>query len=213
MAKFHCVLSCVVFSLLLVTVDWGSVAAQDAGPPPGVPWMSELLQRPDVYEDLELVDFQRETISRLMADRKSATAEFARMMRSTAPEERAELLRKFKSELVRVDGEMEAVLLPLQRERLNQLRLQLVAKSDPGTFGLQNKEFLARLNLTEDQKAEIAAKAAELQKGIEKKIRELQAEIEKVKAEARDELIKVLTPEQRKIYAEMIGRPLQSSQK
>lgn len=172
----------------------------------------ELVKVQGVYEDLQIVDFQDDKIRKALADMQTANRELAGSLRGASPEEQQQVLANFKVAKAKAEAEIGAILLPAQVERLRQIRLNIVARNDGATVGLKNREFLEHLDLTDPQKAEIEKKAAEVNKVIAEKVRKLRAEIEKVRLEGRDDLIKVLTPDQRKKYLELVGRPFEGDQ-
>ncbi|MFN0018938.1 MAG: hypothetical protein ACKVP0_11810 [Pirellulaceae bacterium] len=171
--------------------------------------MLELIKVTGINDDLELVDFQKEKIQKVLNDVQVINREFAAQIGKTPPQEQSQLIKSFKEKIAKAEEELASILLPAQLERLRQIRMNLVARNDGATFGLKNREFLELLDLTPEQKAKVAAKAAELSKLVEEKVKKLQAEIEKVKLEAREEVFQVLTPEQRKKYLDLVGRPFE----
>lgn len=160
-------------------------------------------------EDLDIVDFQKEKIEKVLAERRGVTGAFGATLDAAPLEKRKDLLASFRAALDKADNDVAESLLPAQIERLKQIRFQLIARNDATTYGLKNKQLALALELTEVQKAEIDAKAADVNKTVEEKLKKLKAEIAKVKSDAREELIKVLTPVQRKKYTELYGRPFE----
>lgn len=204
----HCVVfSCVVFAVLVHLANCMSQESQAA--PQRVRGMLELIKVTGINDDLDLVDFQKEKIQKVLNDVQVANREFAAQIGKTPPQEQSQLIKSFKEKTAKAEAELASILLPAQLERLRQIRMNLVARNDGATFGLKNREFLELLDLSPEQKEKIQAKAAELSKVVEEKVKKLQAEIEKVKLEARDEVIQVLTPEQRKKYLDLVGRPFE----
>jgi len=172
----------------------------------------ELVKTPGVSEDLNLDDDQRLAIDMVMVERKKFGSDFASRYRTASPEEQVQMTTKLKADYARIESDVTKTLLPHQIERLKQIRMQMIVQTDQSAFGLNRREFIDALALTDKQKAEIGARALEVNKAVAEKIKKLKAEIEKLQLEARDDVIKTLTPEQRKKYLEMVGRPFQPDQ-
>ncbi|MGI8978904.1 MAG: hypothetical protein ACR2FY_06735 [Pirellulaceae bacterium] len=190
----------------------GSFELASSQEPPITPplrGLVDLLQGRGVMEDLDIVDFQKEKIEKVLAERRGVTGAFGATLDAAPLEKRKDLLASFRAALDKADNDVAESLLPAQIERLKQIRFQLIARNDATTYGLKNKQLALALELTEVQKAEIDAKAADVNKTVEEKLKKLKAEIAKVKSDAREELIKVLTPVQRKKYTELYGRPFE----
>lgn len=177
-----------------------------------VPGQLELIKTPGVYEDLDLVDDQKVAIDKALDERRNFGREFASRYKAASPEEQRQMATKLKADYAKVESDVAKTLLPHQMERLKQIRMQMIVQADGSAFGLNKREFIDGLELTEKQKAEIAARALEVNKAVAEKIKKLKAEIEKIQLEARDQLIQTLTPEQRKKYLELVGRPFQPDQ-
>ena len=190
------------------------IVAQGANNPvfSQVPAILDLVRTPGVSDDLELVEDQRAAIDKIIVERKSLGSEFARRYREAPPEEQVRMTTKFKADLAKVDSDVANTLLPHQIERLKQIRMQMVVQVDSTTFGLNRREFTDVLELTEKQKADIQSRALEVNKIVSEKIKKLRAEIEKIQIEARDDLLQSLTPEQRKKYLDLVGRPFNPDQ-
>lgn len=200
--------------LIAATIGVSLCGAQDPSRPPvNVRGLLELIKVRGVYEDLDIVDFQKDRIQKVLNEMQVANRELADAISAATPEARADLIKKYKETSAKSEAELAAVLLPTQLERLKQIRMNIVARNDGTTFGLKNREFLEFLDLSDAQKADIEAKANEVDKVVKEKVKKLQAEIDKVKLEARDDIIKLLTPEQRKKYLELVGRPFEGDRR
>lgn len=169
--------------------------------------ITELIKLREIREDLAVADFQNEKIDQALAELKAANIDFAQTLQGTSRERRAVLIEEFKTRSAKVEADIAAALLPEQLQRLKQIRMNLIVVKDGATYGLNNREFLEELGLTDAQRGEIDAKAAEVQKVVQEKVKKLQAEIDKIKLEARDDVIQILTPDQRKKYLDLVGRP------
>lgn len=182
--------------------------AQEAGQSPfKVRGITELVKLQPVRDDLELQDFQKQAIDKALADLRAANLEFAMGLQGGTREEQADLLAKFKAARDQVEADIAAALLPGQLVRLKQVRMNMAVAQDGSTYGLNHREFLEELGLTDAQRAAIDAKSAEVNKLVQEKLKKLQAEMLQIKVEARDELLQILTPEQRKLYLDLVGRP------
>ena len=185
-------------------------SAQDVGPPPvNIRGITELIKLPAIRDDLEVLDFQKQAIDKSLAELQAASRDYTLGLQGAKPEEQAGLLAKFKAARAKVETDIAAALLPAQLTRLKQVRMNMIVAQDGSTYGLNNREFLEELGLTDAQRAAIDAKAAEVRKLVEEKLKKLQAEMQKIKVEARDELLGILTPEQRKTYLDLVGRPFE----
>lgn len=182
--------------------------AQEAGQSPlKVRGITELIKLQPVRDDLEVLDFQQQAIDKALADLRAANRGFAMGLEGATAEERTALYAKFRSAQDQVEADIAAALLPGQLVRLKQVRMNMIVAQDGSTYGLNNREFLEELGLTDAQRAAIDAKSAEVNKLVQEKLKKLQAEMLQIKVEARDELLQILTPEQRKLYLDLVGRP------
>lgn len=197
-----------VFALVGVIVGPSLSSAQDPNKAPNyVRGLLELVKIPAVLADLKLTAEQKVRIDAVESQRREASRNMATAIRSPSPEVQAKAINDYKAFSDLAEINVTAALTPTQIERLKQIRMNMVAKTDGATFGLKNREFQAYIELTDAQKAELEAKAAEADGVAQDKIKKLKAEIEKVRLEAREEVLKVLTQEQRKLYLDLVGRP------
>jgi Spy/CpxP family protein refolding chaperone len=166
------------------------------------------LQDESVRKELDLVDEQVTKLTDLATRlREDIQAQFQGVdfgsFRDLSEEERnarmAEIRAKTDKITADAQKEIDAVLLPHQRERLKQLGVQSQMR-----FGadraLSGGTLAEELGITDEQKEKLAAKQQEIQAGLQEKIAKLQAE-------ARDELFSVLTSEQQAKLKAMIGKP------
>lgn len=166
-----------------------------------------LLQDESVRKELDLVDEQITKLTDLATRlREDIQAQLQGVdfgsFRDLSEEERnarmAEIRAKTEKVTADAQKEIDAVLLPHQRERLKQLAVQSQMR-----FGadraLTNGTLAEELGITEEQKEKLAAKQQEIQAGLQEKIAKLQEE-------ARDELFSVLTSEQQAKLKAMIGK-------
>jgi len=165
------------------------------GPGGGGGGASQLLQDDSVRKELDLVDEQVSKLTDIATKlREDVQASFQGIdfgsFRDLSEEERNAKMAEIreKADKITAEGqkEIDAVLLPHQRERLKQLTVQSQMR-----FGadraLASGTLAEQLGITEEQKEKLAAKQQEIQAGLQEKIAKLQEE-------ARDELFSVLIP-------------------
>jgi len=174
---------------------------------PGGGGASQLLQDESVRKELDLVDEQVSKLTDIATKlREDVQAVYQGIdfgsLRNLSEAERdarmAELGEKAQKITAEGQKEIDAVLLPHQRERLKQLMVQSQMR-----FGadraLTGGTLAEELGITAEQKEKLAAKQQEVQAGLQEKIAKLQEE-------ARDELFSVLTSEQQAKLKAMIGK-------
>ncbi|MEX2173405.1 MAG: hypothetical protein WD872_03530 [Pirellulaceae bacterium] len=169
-----------------------------------------LLQDENVRKELDLVDEQvtklREIGDKLQEESRGQFDFGA--LRELSEDERnarlAEMREKTQKLSEAAQREINEVLLPHQRERLNQIQVQSQMR-----FGadraLASGTLAENLGITDEQKEKLEAKQREVQAA-------LQEQIEKLRAESQNELFSVLSPEQQAKLKQMIGAPFTFSQ-
>ncbi len=201
-------------SMLLIAVTSTEVAAQrgggrGGGPGGGFGMMGNssmsLLGDSKVAEELELDEEQVDALDELQGDMRNVFRETFSGMRdrfreadvdreALMDEIRGAIQEKMKS----VDDKLEEVLLPHQMSRLSELTFQMQAKRG-GTQGLLNNDKVKEeLGITDEQVAEVEAKAEEVKEKLEKKIAQ-------ARKDAQDEILSVLTAEQQSKIKAMLG--------
>ena len=96
------------------------------------------------------------------------------------------------------DEKVNEILLPHQRKRFDQLRLQTQMRNS-GAGALENEKLIEQLGITDEQREELKKKRAE----VEEKLRQ---KLDQLRKEAQDEIFSVLTPAQRDTLKELVGR-------
>jgi hypothetical protein len=100
------------------------------------------------------------------------------------------------------------VLKPEQVKRLKQIELQL-----QGVFALRSEELVKALDLTDDQKRQIKTLVADLENGglnlVQTDPAERQKAWRKLLKEAVEKIPSLLTPDQRKKWEELTGKPFE----
>ena len=158
-----------------------------------------------VAEELELDEEQVDALDELQGDMRNVFRETFGGMRERFREpdaDREELMEEIreaiKDKMKTVDEKLGEVLLPHQMSRLSELTYQMEAKRN-GTQGLlDNDKVKEELGITDDQIEQVARKADEVKKKLEKKILQL-------RKDAQDEILSVLTTEQQAKIKEMLG--------
>jgi len=182
-----------------------------------------LLQIEAVQKELKLTDEQRDMI-RDLADEMSTKfrEQFSgfdfRKLRDLSEEERRKKFEEMrqKAELIskEVEETLELVLEPDQMKRLKQLQLQR-----EGVFAIGRPDIAKQLGLSEEQVGKVReliaslrpdrAKMRELFQQGRDAVRKYFAEREQRRKEVEKKILEVLTPEQRKKWEQMIGKPFE----
>ncbi len=170
--------------------------------------VTALLQDEAVRTELDLVDEQVTKLQEIGTKiREDVQASFQGIdfgsFRDLSEDERNARMAEIreKADKITAEGqkEIDAVLLPHQRERLKQLQVQSQMRF--GADQALSRDPLAKdLGITEAQKEQLQAKQQEIEAALNEKIA-------KLRTEAREELFKVLTTEQQAKLTAMIGKP------
>jgi hypothetical protein len=94
--------------------------------------------------------------------------------------------------------EVEDVLLPHQKKRLEEIALRMKMKQRGTSGSLVESELAKTLDIDDTQKERIRRRAMEVQKELEEKIA-------KLREEARDEILSELSPEQHRKLKDLLG--------
>jgi len=106
-----------------------------------------------------------------------------------------ERLKEFRDELAK---EIDNILLPHQRRRLDEISLRMKMKQRGTSGSLVDTELAKTLSIDDAQKEQIRRRAAEVQKELEEKIA-------KLREEAREEILDELTPAQQRQLKDLLG--------
>jgi Spy/CpxP family protein refolding chaperone len=189
-----------------------------------------LLGRGEVQEELELTDGQKAELEELVERfREESRFPALELIQLTAEERRAKLA-EYGAERMALMEEVRAkaleMLTPEQRERLDQIKLQL-----GGVFGLTDPEVLSELGITAEQQEQIEALAQEIGGKVrtlwasmrdvreagreehEAKEAEIREEARRLADQAVQQATGVLTPEQREKFDEMKGEEFELDRK
>lgn len=189
----------------------GSLGGRPGGPRGGpgllgnAAGMLELLQRPDVRKELELVDDQVQQLSDLRDTMRESLRNTMReaftRIRDLPREQRAEAMREAVDKVGEdIRSRLSDVLLPHQMKRLEQIALQQRLRG--GLVALWNDEIVEKLGIDQQQRERLRAKAAEVEQQLRRKIAEM-------RNQARQELLSLLTPQQRAAFEELVGEPFE----
>ncbi len=186
-------------------------------PAPG--WMptspEKLVSMPRVANDLELLPTQRKELEIVIADlRKDFQAqreEYAELLRRESDPDRRERLQKelkglgddFKSQLRKKIGD---VLLPFQRERLEQIVAQTKLNNN-GSSALQSSEFAELLQLSDEQIKQLQERQRAMQEKLQEEIRELR------RTRQREVIESVLSKGQFETLRKLVGDDLAPQEK
>ncbi|MEX2185976.1 MAG: hypothetical protein WD875_04240, partial [Pirellulales bacterium] len=166
-----------------------------------LPWVYS----PQMEKELEIVDDQKEKLTRLRNDTMTELRDLYATMRDEDRQEWARKYNEISSKLADdTDKRVSDILLPHQVRRLRQIALQMKLNSTGygSSAGLANGEVADELGLTEAQKKRLKEKEQQLRVEIQRKTQEFYKQL---REDAREELLSVLTEQQRRKLNELIG--------
>jgi Spy/CpxP family protein refolding chaperone len=186
--------------------------------------MIRLLGLPEVQQELELVDDQKNKLKGVEDDlRQRAQKEMAGIRDLPQEERRAkfdEMQKKAKTWGDEAQKRIEEILLPHQMDRLHEISLQ-VSLQVRGASALADPKIQAELGLNEQQKTKLRDLSERTQKevrGLWEGLRELPEEArrakmaenrektQKITKDASDQALATLNPQQRAKLEEMKGK-------
>lgn len=173
----------------------------------GAPNMESMLQDNQIQQELGLVEDQMNEIREIQK-------EFSRQMQQQSqslfsdgkfdPTRAREMGEQMRTVQATMKKKIDGVLLPHQKQRLQQLSYHVEMQNRPGGEAIFQGRIADQLELTEEQREKLQERAEEIEKELDEKIAEL-------KKKARADLLKGLTAEQRKKLDEMLGDEFQYS--
>jgi hypothetical protein len=173
-------------------VAWGQGRGGQGG---GFGGVTELLRDDKVKAELNIVPDQEKQLEEVATKIRDGAREAFRGFQDLSDEERRAKFDEFRANSTK---EVEAVLLPQQRERLKQLMVQSSARSGRSPGGIST-DLAKEIGLTDAQREELQKKAQDAQAELDKKIA-------KLRDEARDSLLKsVLSSEQVSKLEKLMG--------
>ncbi len=157
--------------------------------------MMDMLSNPKIRAELDMVDDQYQKMQNKYSDLRKQMAKQIRDIDFSNSKNALESLRKITGDAQR---EVHGVLLPHQKKRLAQLRVQHLLNRKSLAAILTTDPVASKLEVTEDQKAELLKSEQEIEKELEREIAEL-------RKKAREKLLRKLRSSQRKQFEEMVG--------
>jgi Spy/CpxP family protein refolding chaperone len=157
------------------------------------------LEDESMLTELDIIDEQREKLQQLRDEVQKRRQDFGKTVRELPAEKRVDFIREFANLLsANTDEKVNEILLPHQRKRFDQLRLQTQMRNS-GAGALENEKLIEQLGITDAQREELKKKRAEVEVKLRKKL-------DALRKEAQEEMCSVLTQEQRDKLKEMLGR-------
>jgi hypothetical protein len=207
--------SAIVLAAALGSLDIGVAAAQGTLPAGRIVsrrlWL--LAQLP-VRDELDLDARQIEELIRLEVERMT----LSRGPRGPGEQlptevERRAGLAEYNRRLPELEKRGLDVLLPRQRERLDQILLQEAVRAFEPNGGVTHPQLAVQLGLADPQLTMVRQAAIAAEKEFNARKDELLAELNKAKEEARLKVLAELTPQQRATYDELVGKPYDFTQR
>lgn len=199
-----------VFAITLTLAVTGAPLVLTAQPPlpttTRIPPYIDMLKRPAVREDLQVIPLQFDEIQAFVSKRSATLASGLTALRFEEDQEtRMSAHRKMQGELLELEMKAYGMLLPFQRKRLDQIVNQVTTRASDTTAGLTHKDMVGALDLSERQLVEIRIKGAEIEARLNKKLAELREEMRNARKTARSEVLTLLSEDQRNAYKEING--------
>jgi Spy/CpxP family protein refolding chaperone len=190
-----------VLSALVVLFLAGVVAAEEKKPA-SLPALGihVLINVPEVQQELKLKEDQKKALEEIGTEARQS-------LRGVRKLEQAERQKKFREVRENAEAKLEKTLNKDQLQRLRQIDLQ-----QHGPIVASRKEIAQKLELTREQKQKLREISQETTKAIQKlredgiRRAELAEKGGKVRAAAAAKAAAVLTPEQKKLWVEMVGK-------
>jgi hypothetical protein len=165
----------------------------------------ELIDQELVANELEIVGNQ---ISEIRALRNEHAETMSQIMENSKD---GDFMERFATATKNFDTEVNKILIPSQMKRLKQIANQRVYQVYGVDFGLLNKKLAEQLELTQDQKTQIRTESEKNADELKKKIQKLENELQEITDKNRTKLLRILTPDQRDRYENLVG-PLSETQ-
>ncbi len=199
-------ISLTTLSLALALLLASSALAQRGGARGRGGFGGNLLDSPEVQQELELLDDQVEQLQSVNEKiREKMTGMFSEL-RNLPREEMMAKFGKLREELTSMrDTELQGILLPSQVKRLKQIEFQQRMTRGGSGRAFENPDLMQQLGLSDEQLEQIRKLAADAQVEMREKIAKLQKE-------AQDKILSVLTPQQRKDFDDLFGQPFEFPQ-
>ncbi len=162
------------------------------------------LRTPQIQNELELVAEQQQKIAKIREDTNIKMREMYKKLRDVKQADRYQEYYKLQKTLgEETERKLGQVLLPHQRDRLQQITLQLQLRSHGyGVNVLTGDEIAKELGITEEQKEKLRAAQRDAQKEFQQKTQDF---YKKIRQEMLDTVLGELTPGQRQKLDKMMG--------
>jgi hypothetical protein len=173
-----------------------------------------LVFRDKVLDELKLSGAQKEKLLQTFPDYVQETMKVFEKIQQAKPEEREKTMQEHRRKSdEKLSALLNDVLEAKQRQRLFQLQLQ-----QAGVFALMGEnEAFKNLKITAQQRKEFMDVVQQMQKKIEPVIKEAQQagnpeeimpKVTKIRQEHEGKIAAILTDGQKKLWKEMLGKPL-----
>lgn len=163
-----------------------------------------LLNKPNVQQELSLVDEQVERLKEVRKNFRNRMKEVTSQMQNDTGNFRLDpdMIKKLQELTKEINEqkreEIEGLLLPEQIERLKQIALQSTMKHQGTVNALGNKEVAEALGLDKEQIKSLRKRSKELAQKV-------QEDIMALREKAREDLLEELSDEQREKLDELLG--------
>ena len=163
---------------------------------------------PQMEKELDIVDSQREALTKL---RNDVYTKMRTLYDMSIPDQQ-ERMKKYQESAKALGEETEKkvqdILLPHQLKRIKQIALQMQLQSAGygAAAAFSSDQLAEELNITDEQKTQLQEKQKEVAKEMQEKT---QAFYKQLQEESREKVLAVLTPAQRKKLEELLGEKFQ----
>ena len=163
----------------------------------GNPGLLNLLSDSRVRQELEMVESQFEDLKRMQAEIQDRAA---RELKRIDFSDRKNLSARIRGIGEKAEQDIEALLLPHQKQRLQQIATRAQVGRRSLARYLTADPVKSDLSLTEEQSDTLLETEAKIEA-------KLQKEIEKLREQAREDLLSILDRKQREKVDQMLGDP------
>lgn len=171
-----------------------------------VQWRLQLVRNSHVQQEIEVIPIQREQIESLDDDAEKVSRRIFSGMRRRfeylTPDQRSEVTRDIRAKIAAgmqaVEDKLEAILVPDQLERLDQIILQELIRREGTARALKNTLVAEKLKLTREDLATLANKEIEIRKKLE-------ADIKKLRAKAEQDIVSALPTAKQNDFKLLVG--------
>lgn len=165
---------------------------------------AQLLQNENVQKELELVDDQKTALAAIAEEAREGRRGGGGFDPDATPEERAKARGERQARMAAIDKKIDAVLLPPQRTRLNEVYVQAL-----GASALSNEAIAKELGIGPDQQEKIATVQQEAMAAMREAFQGGNFDREKaqeLRAESEKKVMAVLSAEQQAKLEKMKGK-------